>query len=476
MRTAIILSGTAYNFRYSIKSLMDNLVLPNNADVFILTSEYNMERRTKAGEIPLASNPGEWHEKSTQIERNETIITQADIDFIRSVFGDRLKVLQFIHNIPDYEPFLERDRVAMMNTVNDYRSLNSPQPFGSKVNNTENGNVKCVVDQYHHIQKCYELMEGYENQSGIRYDYVMRARIDFVCPFVFKMSHYYLNNDYPYLYLCGSYKIDPFEWTDEYCFFAKRQVADKLFKNFNRMGFITDKMGLETIKDNNEFLFAPETQFSLLIHELELKVLNVKIYRSGMYTNGGQFDYMNYVFSRNTIDVEYEYELVCRGPSDINEHLPILRGYASKCSHVTELGTRFGNSTVAFMAAKPQRFVTYDVCPNEKLEYLQLIAEHSGINYVCKIENPQTIEETDLLFIDTDHHVEQCSKELALHACIVSKYIIFHDVVSFWEKGQGHEVGGGLRYAIVPFMANHPEWKQVYRAENNNGLLILERC
>jgi len=475
MRTAILFSGTAYNFRYSIKSLMENLVIPNNADVFILTSEYNMKRRTNGGTIPLADNLHEWNIKSNEIERFETVISQEDIDFINYVFSDRLKSFQFIHNLHGYEPHLESKRLEMMHTVNDYREANSPQPFGGTVTTPENGNIKCVIDQYNHIKKCYELMEQYENANGFTYDYVMRARIDFVCPFVFKLSHYYLNQDYPYLYLCGSYKIDAFEWTDEYCWFSKRVIAEKLFKNLDRMGFITDKMGLETIQGSNEFLFAPETQFSLLLHQLELKVLNVKIYRSGKYTHDG-FDYMNYTFNRHKIDIEYEYELVCRGPSDINEHLNTLRGYALMCEHVTELGTRFGNSTVAFMAARPKKFITYDVCYNEKLEYLQLIADDNLINYECRIENPQEIEKTDLLFIDTDHHVEQCSKELALHADKVRKYLIFHDVVSFWEKGQGHESGGGLRYAIEPFMAAHPEWKQVYRAENNNGLLILERC
>jgi hypothetical protein len=363
----------------------------------------------------------------------------------------------------------------MMREVNNFRELNIPQPFGSNVLNTENGNIRCVIDQYGHIKKCFELMEEYEDANGFTYDYVMRARIDFICPFNFNLAHYYLNQDYPYLYLCGSYKIDNFEWTDEYCWFSKRPIAEKIFKSLDRMGLITDKMGKETISNNNEFLFSPETQFSLLLHELGLKVLNVKIYRSGRYTNDGDYDYMNYTFSRHAIDLEYEYQLVCRGPSDINEHLPVLREYAAKCKHVTELGTRFGNSTIAFMAARPEKFVTYDVCPNDKLEYLDLVAQQAGINYECKIVNPQEIEETDLLFIDTDHHVEQCSKELALHADKVRKYLIFHDVVSFWEKGQGHEVGGGLRYAIEPFMETHLEWKQVYRAENNNGLLILER-
>jgi cephalosporin hydroxylase len=311
-----------------------------------------------------------------------------------------------------------------------------------------------------------------------RYDYIMRARIDFICPEKIVFAHYYLNHDKQHLYNFGSYQIDEFEWTDEYAFFAKRETADKLFLNLDRLGFIKhDRTIYNTIHNNNEFLFCPETQYSLLLHELNLSVIRVMIYRTGKYTNGGDgYDYMNYMFKVNRCEVEHEYKLCLNSPTDINEHLPILREYASKCNHITELGTRFGNSTLAFMVVRPKKFVTYDVAYNEKIDYLKKIAIDNDINFHFREENPQEIEETDLLLIDTDHHVDQCSKELKLHADKVRKYLIFHDVVSFWEKGQGYESGGGLRYAIEPFMAEHPEWKQVYRAENNNGLLILERC
>ena len=38
------------------------------------------------------------------------------------------------------------------------------------------------------------------------------------------------------------------------------------------------------------------------------------------------------------------------GYSDISAHLPLLEYLASKCSHVTEFGTRDGFSTCAFMS------------------------------------------------------------------------------------------------------------------------------
>jgi len=41
-----------------------------------------------------------------------------------------------------------------------------------------------------------------------------------------------------------------------------------------------------------------------------------------------------------------------QAPSDINEHLPALREYASKCGTVAELGVRTKVSTYAFLKVK----------------------------------------------------------------------------------------------------------------------------
>jgi hypothetical protein len=46
--------------------------------------------------------------------------------------------------------------------------------------------------------------------------------------------------------------------------------------------------------------------------------------------------------------------------SDINEHLPLLRIYGSLVDHITEFGVRHGNSTVALLASKPQKMISYD--------------------------------------------------------------------------------------------------------------------
>lgn len=487
-KTAVLLTGTAYNYEMSIDSILNNLLIPNDADVFIFTSRHNTLRRVPASpEIVTDFMPAEWAKKTAGQVRVERPIDARGEKLIRDVFGDRLKEMVFMEDMPDYMAYVAGERVKMMNAINAFRleslRLGTPLPFNGQVaTDSSREALGFVVDQYNHVQKGFELMESHENANGFKYAIVARVRFDFMVDEVFNFAHYYLNQDKHYLFTTGSCRVhDAVEWADEFCWFSHRDTAQALFPHLHRMGQITHRKHNTIHKEQNaEYNFAPETQFSILLRDLDIDCCSVRIHRSARYTDGGDgFEYLNYRFRRSKINdeygLDYEYRIVCTGPSDINEHLPTLRGYAEKCDHVTELGTRFGNSAVALMAARPAKFISYDPQYNDKIDYLKLIAKESGVNAHFKTEAPTEIEETDLLFIDTNHHQEQCEVELRLFAPKTRKYLIFHDTALFWEKGQGHERGGGLRFAIEPFLQANPQWKQVYKVENNNGLLVLER-
>ena len=487
-KTAVLLTGMAYNYEMSIESILNNLLIPNDADVFILTSRYNLLRRVPASsEIVTDHMPEKWAKKALGQSVIERPIDARGEKLIRDVFGDRLKDLVFTEDMPDYVAYLAGERVKLLNAVNAYKleskRLGAPPPFGPAIlTNSTREAFGFIVDQYNHVKQGFQLMERYENASGFTYNIVARVRFDFMVDEVLNFAHYYLNQDKHYLFTLGSDGKDmPIPWQDEYCWFSHRDIAQTLFPHMDQIGQLTHRK-YNTIhnEQNVEYVFAPETQFAILLRDLNIDGCRLRIQRSARYTDGGDgYEYFNYRFRRELINdkygLDYEYDLVCRGPSDISEHLPTLKEYAEKCEHVTELGTRFGNSTVAFMAARPAKFISYDPQYNAKIDYLKLIAEESGVNFHFKLESPTEIEETDLLFIDSNHHQEQCEMELRCFAPRTRKYLIFHDTAFFWEKGQGHERGGGLKYAIEPFMQANPQWKQVYRAENNNGLLILER-
>lgn len=494
-RTAILYGGSAYNIRFSLKSQLENLIIPNDADVFVLTTRFCKRRMTYAGEIPLASENEKWNAKNADTIVNEDPLTDEELQLIRDTFGDRLKVLQVVDDMPAYMDYIHMQRHLMMEAINEYikvsHHIKQPAPYnGIFVNTSDVGTIRCIIDQYNHIKKCYELMERYENENGFKYEWVMRARIDFIVPEVIKIDYYALNQDQPFLYVAGSYMRDEMIWSDEFFWFSKRVTAAKLFPQLHMMGFNNNRK-YQTLQYNkpyapsgNDFMFDPECQFGIILQELDLKVINVKIYRSGKYTNGGEYDYFNYFFERASIDLEYEYELVKDCETDINFHIPKLREFGEKCEHITEIGCRYGNSSIAFLISRPKKFISYDLQRNDKMDYLELVAKESGVNFDLRIENatpddePESkLEMTDLLFIDSNHHATQLRVELKLHHSKVRKYIIMHDTTTFWDRGAGDDhMQDGMKLAVEPFLIDHAdEWKMIYRSFENNGLMILER-
>jgi glycosyltransferase involved in cell wall biosynthesis len=164
-------------------------------------------------------------------------------------------------------------------------------------------------------------------------------------------------------------------------------------------------------------------------------------------------------------------------PSDIREHLETLRRLAAGCDHVTEFGTRWGTSTIAFLNGQPKVLVCYDRECLPVIDILQRAARDAGRTHFVFCQSDVLdvqIEETDLLFIDTWHVYEQLKQELVLHANKVRKYLVFHDTTTYGESGEtpGYR---GLWPAIEEFLQENPHWTLAARLTHNNGLTILER-
>lgn len=169
------------------------------------------------------------------------------------------------------------------------------------------------------------------------------------------------------------------------------------------------------------------------------------------------------------------YQKMCTIKSDINEHLPTLREYASKVDKVTEFGFRNGISTIAMLAGYPRSLVTYDINPTclQVYRHMKQVIHDTKFIFIQGNTREIDIADTDLLFIDSLHDYNQCKIELAKHSDKVSKYIILHDTETF---GHTDESGGGrgLMPAIKEFIAKG-KWKLSVQFTNNNGLIILKR-
>lgn len=181
--------------------------------------------------------------------------------------------------------------------------------------------------------------------------------------------------------------------------------------------------------------------------------------------------------------IEEIYQQHCILKSDINEHLPLLREYASRCSSITEMGVRWIVSTWAFVVAKPQKITSIDINhpktwnAQDKFNTLveKCIENNIDFEFIQADTRKIKIKKTDFLFIDTLHNYEQIKEELKLHSQDVNKYIAFHDTESYAKKDEVGN-GRGILPAIKEFLLENANiWKIVEDRKNNNGLLIIER-
>jgi hypothetical protein len=194
-------------------------------------------------------------------------------------------------------------------------------------------------------------------------------------------------------------------------------------------------------------------------------------------------------------EIQHEYERLCRTPSDIYQHLPTLREYASECSHITECGVRGLVSIWALASAHPKKLIGVDITSTPAMRGFEVACRLSGIDFQFYCENDLTcpLEETDLLFIDTWHVYGQMKRELARWHPVVRKYILLHDTTVDAEQGESlrcgmnipeqskslgipeHEIRKGIWPAVEEFLANHSDWILHKRYTNNNGLTILKK-
>lgn len=181
-----------------------------------------------------------------------------------------------------------------------------------------------------------------------------------------------------------------------------------------------------------------------------------------------------------TKELQEIYANYCTTSSDINEHLPTLKDYAERCQTVTEFGVRTAVSTIALLAAQPERLHSYDINEMQIGDFIYRIAQENEVDFKFFKQDvlKAVILPTDMLFIDTFHVYEQLKHELSLHAAKVKKYIIFHDTATFGEKGEspdGITQYQGLNKAIFEFMEQNPCWGYERVYSNNNGLTIIKR-
>ena len=209
-----------------------------------------------------------------------------------------------------------------------------------------------------------------------------------------------------------------------------------------------------------------------------------------------------------------KYSLLCRSPSDINEHLPTLYRYACECDSAFETGVRgcvsswaILNGLISNQNGMIKTFLLNDItsCDIDEISnnILNINSEGKVIVDLKHIwENNLTMQvgennRYDMTFIDTLHCYGQLRRELDKFSKFTNKYIIMHDTtidefrgeiyrsdLSYdklveWKKMTGFtedtDILYGLSQAIDEFLQSNPQWSQVEKFTNNNGLTVLKK-
>jgi hypothetical protein len=167
------------------------------------------------------------------------------------------------------------------------------------------------------------------------------------------------------------------------------------------------------------------------------------------------------------INVEQKIEELSNSGCDICEHFPLMLKYGKQCEHITEMGVRNVVSTWGWIGSNPKKLICYDIRRSSEVQDAIDTAADLGLDFTFHEADTRIIEieETDLLFIDTEHTYDQMQKELELHGNKARKFIIFHDTAYCHE----------MNVAIKEFMEANPHWVDEEEVTNNNGFKIIKR-
>lgn len=198
--------------------------------------------------------------------------------------------------------------------------------------------------------------------------------------------------------------------------------------------------------------------------------------------------------------VDNIFDAVKATPRDLNEHMDTLRLWASKVEHVTEFSER-KESTIGFLSGRPvgddkrSKFIFRSFNTDQDPLILrggplhtalaQEVNDNATTSFTQTVGdsmNVPSIDETDVLFIDTKHNGNRLSAELLKHGSKVRRAIIVHDTAGWLPmvKSQGwgetgDDGGPGLNEALRNWVSEHPEWFVAVFDPNQYGLTILSK-
>ena len=156
MKVALCLSGQPRCVKETYPYIYENIIKPNNADVFI-----HMNYSKKNTYI-----------EKTHIGRDNCILEEGLDEVVYNLY----KPLQFLVEEP--KNFIKSNLKIPEKRLDNMIELNKDKGWSREEHKRHI--VKQMCSMFYSIFKCNELKENYANQNGIIYDYVIRLRFDAV--------------------------------------------------------------------------------------------------------------------------------------------------------------------------------------------------------------------------------------------------------------------------------------------------------
>lgn len=166
MRTAILLSGFMRTLWHNYKNQLDNLIVPNNADVFIFAGG---DRRKVTGRFPNCSSVKTRTHTFKSPEEN--LIDIDERQYFTKNLGNYLKKISFI----------EDDQKSYSS---EFEEITSTIPIIGEHRHYY------IIDAYLRMKKCNEMRRQYEAEHGFKYDAIIRLRSDTFFSFTLDIQSY----------------------------------------------------------------------------------------------------------------------------------------------------------------------------------------------------------------------------------------------------------------------------------------------
>lgn len=153
-RVALCLSGQPRSVRKTFPYIFENIIKPNNADVF----------------VHINYDPSDNYIEKTHLDGGCCEYTENMIDVIQELYNPVRMLFEKPINFCNKNLMVPEVRTRRMQNANKHRNMS--------FQDTEKHVLKQMISMFYSIFKCNELKEMYSYENNFVYDYVIRLRFD----------------------------------------------------------------------------------------------------------------------------------------------------------------------------------------------------------------------------------------------------------------------------------------------------------